>query len=289
MDFRTIVPLPAAPLRLEPSSHVMLLGSCFAEEVGTRLADSLPEGHVVVNPCGVLYNPESIAQTLRLLTMEEGQRRRQIADSLFVANDGRWHSWLFSTKFTASSQADCLELCAEALSQDLAHLDCLVLTLGTDQCYRLSEDGRVVANCHKQPAALFDEGPIVGSTALLDALAALLREYPQLQVLLTVSPYRYAKYGFHESQLCKARLLLQADGLCQALPHVTYFPAYEILLDELRDYRFYAADMLHPSPQAADYIFERFREWCFSSELQQSADERQKALRRLRHNSLGKF
>lgn len=287
MKFRTEVQLSSSPFRLAPTSRVLMLGSCFAEEVGARLSDSLPEGSVVVNPCGVLYNPESIAQTLALLMADDADRRRDVEASLFEANDGRWHSWLFSTKYSASTCQACLDLCMASLQGGLQAYDLLVLTLGTDRCYRLRQDGRVVANCHKEPAARFDEVAVADSTALQDALTAISLRYPSMHVLLTVSPYRYAKYGFHESQLSKSRLLLLADALCQSLPMADYFPAYEIVLDELRDYRFYASDMLHPSEQAADYIFERFRDWCFTPELVTFAAARLKALKQSRHRPIG--
>lgn len=286
MKFRTEVTIEPTTLRLTPASRVLLLGSCFAEEVGARLADSLPAGQVVVNPCGVLYNPESIAQTLQLLLMGESSRRAEVGHSLFEAQDGRWHSWLYSTKFTGATREECRERCLDALGTGLDGVDVLVVTLGSDHCYRLRSDGRVVANCHKEPAACFDEVVMPRSTSLRRAIEALRSRYPALQVILTVSPYRYAKYGLHESQLIKARLLLQVDALCCDVEGVSYFPAYEIVLDELRDYRFYSPDMLHPSAQAADYIFERFSEWCFTPELVSFAAQRAKELKRERHRTI---
>lgn len=287
MKFSTVVDIEPTTFRLLPASRVVLLGSCFAEEIGMRLADSLPDGHVVVNPCGVLYNPESIAQTIGLMLMEEGERSDAIGDSVFLARDGRWHSWLFGTKTTGETQSECHARGLASLAVDLGKTALLVITLGTDHCYQLRADGRVVANCHKEPAALFHEVVVPSSLALRQSLKALLQRCPSLEVLVTVSPYRYAKYGFHTSQLSKSRLLLLADDLCRSMPRVTYFPAYEILLDELRDYRFYAADMLHPSEQAADYIFERFRDWCFSPELTAYAAERLKQLKASRHRPQG--
>lgn len=286
MKLSTEVTLDKSPWQLSPASRILLLGSCFADEIGARLADSLPEGHVVVNPCGVLYNPASIAQTVSLLLMGEAGRRAEVGYSLFEAQDGRWHSWLFGTRYTGVTRQECREVCMEALSCGLEGTDLLVLTLGTDHCYRLCSDGRVVANCHKEPAATFTECVMAQPAVLADVLEALHERYPSLQVLLTVSPYRYQKYGFHASQLSKARLLLLVDDLCSRMSWVTYFPAYEIVLDELRDYRFYAADMLHPSAQAADYIFERFAQWCFSSDLHDFAARRQRELRQQRHRPI---
>ena len=286
MKFSTEVKIEAASFRLAPQSKVVLLGSCFADEVGLRLSDCLPDGHVVVNPCGVLYNPESIAQCINLLLMDESSQRATLEESLFLSQDGRWHSWLFSTKFSALTHDECLDLCLNAIKGILLDADLLSITLGTDHCYRLRVDNRIVANCHKEPASRFSEEILLESGSLCDSLVALHAQYPTLRVVMTVSPYRYAKYGMHASQLSKARLLLLVDSLSHKLPFVSYFPAYEIVLDELRDYRFYAPDMLHPSSQAADYVFERFVEWCFSQQLLTFAAERQKALRRERHRPI---
>ena len=141
-------------------------------------------------------------------------------------------------------------------------LKVLFLTLGTNRYYRLNDNGRVVANCHKQPGARFTEEQldVEGAKEVLgEALEALWQVNPSLQIVFTVSPYRYAKYGFHGSRLGKAVLLLAVDGICRAHEgRCFYFPAYEIVLDELRDYRFYAADMLHPSEVAVEYILGTF-------------------------------
>ena len=136
-------------------------------------------------------------------------------------------------------------------------------TLGTNHVYRLRASGEIVDNCQKRPHRLFQEEELsVGECAdfLMQAVDELSRRRPDVHVVVTVSPIRYAKYGFHESQLSKATLLLAVDSLCRARDCVSYFPAYEILMDELRDYRFYQPDMLHPSPQAVEYIWEHIHD-----------------------------
>ena len=146
------------------------------------------------------------------------------------------------------------------------------ITLGTNHVYRLKETGEIVDNCQKRPAALFQEEELTVDECvdyLRQTVELLRRRRPDVHVVFTVSPIRYRKYGYHESQLSKATLLLAADQVVaksQEHIHVAYFPAYEILMDELRDYRFYASDMLHPSEQAADYVWERLTDWCFSSQ-----------------------
>ena len=144
-----------------------------------------------------------------------------------------------------------------------------VLTLGTNRVYRLRETGEIVDNCQKRPAKLFEEEPLSLSDCvcyLSQSIDSLLSRHPEARVVLTVSPVRYAKYGFHGSRLSKAVLLLAVDQAVQKYGEkVSYFPAYELMNDELRDYRFYAADMLHPSEQAVDYIFQRFADTYFSA------------------------
>lgn len=146
------------------------------------------------------------------------------------------------------------------------------LTLGTNHVYRLKETGDIVDNCEKRPASLFQEEELsVDECAdyLRQAVYLLKAHHPEVKVIITVSPIRYRKYGYHESQLSKATLLLAASQTSQT----SYFPAYELLMDELRDYRFYAADMLHPSEQAVDYIWERLSDWCLSIEAKAFIDE----------------
>lgn len=151
------------------------------------------------------------------------------------------------------------------------------LTLGTNHVYRLRETGEIVDNCQKRPASLFQEEELsVEQCAdyLSEAVDELRRRRADAHVIVTVSPIRYQKYGMHGSQLSKATLLLAADELTRRYPGgVSYFPAYEIVLDELRDYRFYQPDMLHPSPQAVEYIWERLVETCFSERAKRFLDE----------------
>ncbi len=293
MDFRTIAELPNEHPTLHVDSHALLLGSCFADEVGRRLEEALPPGQVAVNPCGVLYNPASIASALRIIACEDGEVP---AEGFFAGRDGLWRHWFFSGEFAAPT----LEACQEKIGGSLklaralfAKADALFVTFGTDRAYRLRNGamaGKAVANCHKEEAARFEEVTLPAAE-MLEAWTALLRQLleqqPALRVVFTLSPYRYRKYGLHGSQLSKARLLCLIDELLQRFPeNLYYFPAYEIVLDELRDYRFYDRDMLHPSPQAVDYVWERFSSWCFSARLSEYAAERETLQRDVAHRPL---
>jgi hypothetical protein len=287
--FRTLVDLPAPPRPLlAPSHRLLLMGSCFASHVGEQLVDALPEGQVVVNPFGVLYNPLSICRALTLLMEDTFPAERYI----FRGEEGLWHSSLHSGDFSAPTREACVAAIEKAF-RPAAHLletvDMLCLTWGTAYVYEWADSHEVVGNCHKVAAQRFvtrrlsiDE--IVEEMETL--LTRLRQRRPQLQVVLTVSPYRYAKWGYHTSTLSKSVLHLAAERLTQQVEGVHYFPAYEIVMDELRDYRFYDDDMLHPSAGATRYVGQRFAAWAFSDRLREYAADRRKILQALRHRLL---
>lgn len=235
MEFRTVVDIPKHSFQIEPLEEMLFVGSCFADNIGQRFRDELFP--VTVNPYGTMYNPASVLHTIE-----------------------RW-----------VGQSACLPRI-------------VFITLGTNHVYRLKETGQIVDNCEKRPARLFDEEVLTVDECAdyLQRAVALLRERrPDVQVVFTVSPIRYRKYGYHASQLSKATLLLAVEKAVSCwqlafsqestansqLP--SYFPAYELLMDELRDYRFYASDMLHPSEQAVEYIWEQLVDHYFSPRAKQ--------------------
>lgn len=228
MKFRTEVDINKPTFSIPPLERMLFVGSCFADNIGRRFKEE--EFRAVVNPYGVMYNPVSVLHTVqRFVAGEE-------------AADG------------------------SPLTENDRRVGVAVFTLGTNHVYRLIETGEIVDNCRKRPQRLFREEELsVGQCcAALGSAVDLLRTVnPAVRVIVTVSPIRYAKYGFHGSQLSKATLLLAADKLCRENDNCTYFPAYEIVNDELRDYRFYKEDMLHPSEQAVEYIWERFSDAFF--------------------------
>lgn len=266
MEFRTQVKLGKSEFLLSHQHKVLLMGSCFAQEVGQRLQND--KFNCLLNPFGILYNPASICKSLE----------RIVAGTLFTENDLQkqgemFFSWMHHSDFSATTEKETLQLMNTSLQEAnamLHELDVLVLTFGTNRCYKWKKSGEIVGNCHKVPESQFEVvdlsiNEMVGM--LTETLGKLWEINPKLQVIFTVSPIRYAKYGFHGSQLSKASLLL----LCHEVANVSsgraqYFPAYEIMMDELRDYRFYATDMVHPSSLAVDYIYERFGEWCFGED-----------------------
>jgi len=242
----------------------VFLGSCFAEHVGRRFQENCLT--TMVNPLGVMYNPMSLSQ---LLTTQQSDPQED-----YVRLGGMWHTWMGDGSLSRLDREECRKATDAALAElheALLRANNLFLTLGTSHCYRLLGRGQVVANCHRMPASEFAETELSVEEivdALDMALVALRQRNTSLQVVLTVSPYRYQKYGFHQSQLSKSRLLLATETLCSRhADWVTYFPAYELVLDELRDYRFYADDMLHPSSAAIDYVWQRLVEAWMDDEV----------------------
>ncbi|MGM9712587.1 MAG: GSCFA domain-containing protein [Prevotella sp.] len=273
MQLTTPVTLPEAPLTLNIGDRIMMLGSCFAQHVGDNLSHGLPPADIDVNAFGVLYNPLSIAGAVGSLLSDEAP-----VSQVFLGRDGVFHSWLHTSLFSARTEEDCcrrITLRHSSASQLLRTARLLCVTFGTTRCYRLSS-GLVVANCHKEPQSVFSEyEPSVDEIVAVwtDTIRHVRETNPGLHVCFTVSPYRYRKYGFHESQLQKSKLLLAIDTLTHTVSGTSYFPAYEILLDELRDYRFYAPDMLHPSDVAIQEITSRFVNWLCSPSLKLSLEE----------------
>lgn len=289
MEFRTKVELPKDDFCFGLDDRLLVMGSCFAEHIGQYLTSN--KFRVEVNPFGVLYNPESIAEALDLLAdLAEGKPYPQ---SFFFKADGLWHSWLHSSAFSGLTRQECavhvmapLKRIVPTLGQNYA----LIVTFGTNVVYRLKTSGFVVGNCHRQPASLFSEEELTVDEICLrytTLLSRLFRLMPRLRVVFTVSPYRYAKYGFHRSRLAKASLLLAIETLTQRfVGRCYYFPAYEIVLDELRDYRFYAPDMLHPSAEAIAYVTERFADYAIDAPARAFMDEWKGVEKSLKHRPL---
>lgn len=245
MEFRTPVNITLAPFAIEPRERMLFVGSCFADNIGRRFVDD--KFRATVNPYGVMYNPASIMHTVK-----------------------RWTGELVAAQSEASNSGSDVRQATDEAPQTA------VFTLGTNHVYILNETGEIVDNCRKRPQRLFTERELsVDECAdyLRDAVTMLRQINPSVRIIITVSPIRYAKYGFHGSQLSKATLLLAADKLTKEMDNVVYFPAYEIVNDELRDYRFYREDMLHPTDQAVDYIWQRFGETFFSKQTVKFIEE----------------
>jgi len=273
MKLLTKVSLHEYPFRFGHRDPLLLVGSCFTEHMGGLLERYLFRAHV--NPFGVAYNPVSVLRQLKAL-----QDKVQYNAEELGQHDGTWYSFDHDTWFSSPDRDLCLEKINTAFleaKQALARSDVLVISWGTAWVYRERETGSVVCNCHKIPAARFTRSRLTPEEiagAYEDFLPTLLEAHPGLKVILTVSPVRHWKDGAHGNQLSKATLLLATERITETLPdRVFYFPSYEIVMDELRDYRFYADDMLHMNSLAIRYLWDQFRQVLIAEEsLQIMAD-----------------
>ena len=264
MPLVTPVAVNPLPFRLEVGDAVVSLGSCFADEIATRMQEG--GFRVEANPFGTLYNPASVAMALERLIDD-----REIGMGDMVQHEGLWHSWHHHGSFSRPTAEECLAACNSRIHQAhraLAEARLLIITFGTAYVYE--REGGVVANCHKLPPQSFSRRRMT-----VDEIVSLWRPLlqklqvftPNLYMLFTVSPIRHLADGAHGNQLSKSTLLLAVDELVSLFTFhfsLSYFSSYEIVLDELRDYRFYGSDMTHPSPLAIDIVWERFQQACMS-------------------------
>ena len=282
--FRTVVDLPQWPFRMFPADGFVFLGSCFAQHVGSRFGDYGMQA--TVNPLGVLYNPLSIECVIM-------QTVQPCVEPYIFQHEGQFRCWLAGTQYFADTAEGCAAQIRETLSglkHGIENARYVFITLGTNVVYRHKQLDAVVCNCHRVPQQAFIEEriPLDQCTeSLIRTVKSLLEINPDIRLIFTVSPYRYAKYGYHGSQLSKSVLLLAVESVCESFPDVChYFPSYEILLDELRDYRFYAEDMHHPSAQAIDYIWSRLAQCAFSTQTMQYLKEYEPIRKGLLHRPL---
>ncbi|MDE5978944.1 MAG: GSCFA domain-containing protein [Muribaculaceae bacterium] len=285
MQFRTeISPLPDLRGAISHTTPVWTIGSCFADNIGDRM---LSEGFdIETNPLGTLYNPLSILNSVGALV--EG---RVYTPADFFPHEGKFRSYDFHSVYsrpTAEEAARMVNSRLEELRDKLPQLSTLILTFGSARCFRLKSTGQAVANCHKQHPDLFRVEDLTVETcveAISETVALMRRACPSLsRVILTVSPIRHKAYGLHADKLSKAALLLACEKVRQSDPdNILYFPSYEIMMDDLRDYRFYAPDMVHPSEVAVDYIYDLFSRTFYSDPTIREAAARLRAFRRTLH------
>ncbi|GHT11988.1 hypothetical protein FACS189415_0290 [Bacteroidia bacterium] len=282
MNFRTEITAVPADFRISHSDKIEMLGSCFVESISSKFTDA--GFRLDVNPFGIVYNPFSLSNNLNQLLDD----KRFTANDLFCDKE-IFHSFSHHSRFSGTDPELVLEKINSRLNDSSAFLrnaDLLIITFGTAFVYRLHSTGEVVANCHKIPSGQFTykrltvEEIVKEWTNLISRLQALR---PEMKILFTVSPIRHWKDGAHQNQLSKSTLLLAVDELIKRNSNTYYFPSYEILLDDLRDYRFYADDLLHPSAQAVDYIWEKFSETYFDKQTTEKIREYERIQQALNH------
>jgi len=259
MEFRTTVKTGENRSWLHHSDNVVLMGSCFSDNIGSKMRSAL--FNATVNPMGTLYNPMSIAVGIQHLIDGE-----PVAGKDLFMQGGVWNSFLFHSRHSLPDKQatiDHMNHCIETGHEALACAQLLTITLGTAIVYRLRSTGEVVANCHKVPQHEFERkmSPVADIAGTIDKMLTRLHEFnPTLRIILTVSPIRHIADGLDINSLSKATLRVAIhEAIMTHREYCDYFPAYEIMLDDLRDYRFYSSDMVHPSEVAVEYIWQAFQ------------------------------
>ena len=288
----TRIDIPASEWKIAAGEKVLLVGSCFADEIGERMVRGGFEA--MVNPFGTLYNPASIAASL-LRSISEKEYTADSVELIQSESDGMWHSWMHHSSFSSLDVATLVERIngtTHCVADFLREADVLIVTMGTAIIYRLKETGMLVANCHKQLDSLFVRERL-NSYDIFDQWEMLLQLLesvnPKLKVIFTVSPIRHKRDGYHVNQVSKGILLQGVDEIVNGKSSNSqcfYFPSYEIMMDELRDYRFYADDMIHPSEKAVEYIWQRFQDTYFDNKTKDAVAKATKEWARHQHRQI---
>ncbi len=280
MELRTTFNIDPSEQKISYNDPVMFIGSCFATYIGRKFES----GHmpVMINPSGTVFNPASVLKTISRIISGESYELKDLNNF-----NGLWFSFDHYTDFSSETAEGTLSAIYLKLNESRSFLSgtrFLFITFGTARVFRLKESGLIVSNCHKLPAINFTRelmsvnNIVISWNALLDNLKSL---YPGLKVIFTISPVRHWKDGAHGNQVSKSVLFLAVEELLKHPSKPSYFPAYELIMDDLRDYRYYDEDMLHPSPKAIDYIWEEFSKCYFektTTELVQEIDRISKAM-----------
>ncbi len=289
MNFFTPIDIPklAEPIRYQ--DRILLVGSCFTEHIGNSLQEL--KFSVMQNPNGILFDPSSVCKSLISYVTDEPYS----ASDLFQLNE-IWNSWHHHSRFSSVSKDESLRLIngsREAAHSFLKNADWLIITLGSSFSYRLTElaggnTGEGVANCHRAPAQWFQKQLLETKEiiAKLEECTGILSEYnPELKIIYTVSPVRHIRDGVVENNRSKARLIESVHHMVNRFARQYYFPAYELVIDVLRDYRFYDIDLVHPNYAATRFVLDHFAESCLEEETRKIMEEVKKLVTARKHRA----
>ncbi|MBU3714109.1 MAG: GSCFA domain-containing protein [Ferruginibacter sp.] len=265
MNFRLEYTPKPFEIKIRHQDRLFLIGSCFTEQIGSKLSAS--KFRTLENPNGILFNPVSIANALSSYVSDKQYKE----EDLFLQNE-LWGSWDHHTRFSALSSEECLKKINT--SQIEAHrflksANWLIVTLGSSFVYELADNNKVVANCHKVPTDKFFKRLLSAkevAEVLADSIYKVRNFNPGIKFNFTISPVRHLRDGFVENNRSKANLISAVHQLVSEIPGAYYFPSYELIIDDLRDYRFFAEDMVHPNYAATNYVWEKFMASCIDSD-----------------------
>lgn len=265
MKFRTEVENPKYDFKLNYYDKIFTIGSCFAENAADYLLKR--KINILANPLGVLYNPISIENGIKLLA-----GKIQISEDDLIYNQYEWHSFYHHSDFSSHEKDLLIEGINKNKNEAISHLSnskLVVITLGTSFIYKYLKTGKIVSNCHKIPQKEFEKKRLTinETIASLKNIVELLNEInPKTKIIFTVSPVRHWKDGAEENQRSKSILILSIDEIIKNKKNCFYYPSYEMMIDDLRDYRFYKDDLLHPTDFAVEYISNKFIDSIFNDE-----------------------
>ncbi|MBX2959086.1 MAG: GSCFA domain-containing protein [Flavobacteriales bacterium] len=264
MNFFLHTPTTKSKVNLSHQEAILLLGSCFTENIGEKLLNS--KFKVNINPFGIIYNPISIANSLTRIVNNQLYNEQELSEQ-----HKKWFSFDHHGSFSSFNQQECLTKINNEITCAYQHLQetkTIIITLGTAWVYKNIENNQIVANCHKIPAKNFTKR-LLSVEEIVRQLSALANKLNKINFLFTVSPVRHVSDGLHENNISKSVLHLAIHQLTSQHKNCSYFAAYEMVIDELRDYRFYKEDMIHPTPQAINYVWDKFASTYFNEQTTQ--------------------
>jgi hypothetical protein len=284
MEFQVPIQINKLPGGIGYRDKILLTGSCFTEHIGDRLAEL--KFNILQNPNGILFDPHSVASSL----VSYIRNKQYSIDELQYFNE-LWQSWQHHSRFSSTNAGQCLDTINQ--SQQKAHeflkqANWLIITLGSSFSYRLVENGMPVANCHRAPAQWFRKHlmTIEETNAVLDnCLHQLFQFNPGIRIVFTISPVRHIRDGVVENNRSKARLIEVVHHLVNKFDRLYYFPAYELVIDVLRDYRFYDIDLVHPNYSATRFVMEKFMEYCVEDEARILCEQVQQIVTARKHRA----
>ena len=294
MNFFSKVDIPASDLRIDYKSNLAFIGSCFADNISAQFASR--KFKVLANPFGTVYNPVSLASQTKAIADGKVFGEEDVFQD--TRCDGLWHCWDAHSSLSAATKEECIGKLNAATTQArdfLQKADAVFITLGTAFVYYLKDSGKPVSNCHRQEPNLFTRRMISvdeATEAICETIASIRQLNPHAHIVFTVSPLRHLSDGAHGNNLSKATVLLGIEKAIKEIATspsaprndaITYFPSYEIVMDELRDYRFYSDDMIHLSKTAEEYIFECMVETYCDSTTRENMAKVEKFLKMANH------
>ncbi|MBO9701363.1 MAG: GSCFA domain-containing protein [Sporocytophaga sp.] len=288
MNLRTELTIENQGFTLSHQSTILTAGSCFAEVIGNKLKDAKFQS--LVNPFGTIFNPLSLFSLL-----QNSIDNQYLSQDYFIQQDDIWYNYDFHSDLSALTKNELWDKIRVQINETngfLKKVDLLIITLGTSYIYKLLPDNKAVANCHKKPSSYFSKNLLTSEeivSAFSEVYPQLKKFNPDLKILLTVSPVRHIKDTITLNFVSKSILRVAVHQLTEKFKDVFYFPAYEIMMDDLRDYRFYKDDLIHPTSMAENYIWEKFSECYFSEETNNILVEWNQVQKALNHKAFNPY